>query len=110
MDTVAISDTRSLTEVLTCIIQRVGIDHNHLPQILVCLDFKIKYYVPTVGLICSFISLMQASQILLQYEDEDHDKVILASDSDLVAAVDHARMVGLKVCYQLLCSVMRKLL
>ncbi|KAI9119316.1 hypothetical protein K1719_009991 [Acacia pycnantha] len=26
------------------------------------------------------------------YEDEDHDKVILASDSDLAAAVDHARL------------------
>lgn len=33
----------------------------------------------------------------LQYEDEDHDKVVLASDSDLAAAVDHARMAGLKV-------------
>ncbi|THU52290.1 hypothetical protein C4D60_Mb10t02430 [Musa balbisiana] len=30
------------------------------------------------------------------YEDEDHDKVILASDGDLVAAVDHARQAGLK--------------
>jgi hypothetical protein len=32
-----------------------------------------------------------------QYEDEDHDKVILSSDSDLVAAVDHARQIGWKV-------------
>ncbi|RWW34166.1 hypothetical protein GW17_00001074 [Ensete ventricosum] len=32
-----------------------------------------------------------------KYEDEDHDKVILASDGDLVAAVDHARQAGLKV-------------
>ncbi|XP_078167817.1 CBS domain-containing protein CBSCBSPB1-like isoform X2 [Carex rostrata] len=30
------------------------------------------------------------------YEDEDHDKVILASDSDLTAAVDHARQIGWK--------------
>ncbi|GAU19504.1 hypothetical protein TSUD_77480 [Trifolium subterraneum] len=59
-------DTRSLTEVITCIIQRVGddIDPKNLPQIL--------------------------------YEDEDHDKVVLASDSDLAAAVDHAKMAGLK--------------
>ncbi|XP_058103123.1 CBS domain-containing protein CBSCBSPB5-like [Magnolia sinica] len=59
-------DTRSLTDLITAILQRVGddIDRNHLPQIL--------------------------------YEDEDHDKVILASDSDLAAAVDHARLAGWK--------------
>ncbi|KAG6495456.1 hypothetical protein ZIOFF_043280 [Zingiber officinale] len=59
-------ETQSLTDLITCILQRVGgdIDKNHLPQIL--------------------------------YEDEDHDKVILASDSDLVAAVDHARQAGWK--------------
>ncbi|CAK8579140.1 unnamed protein product [Lathyrus sativus] len=59
-------DTRSLTEVITSIIQRVGddIDTNNLPQIL--------------------------------YEDEEHDLVVLASDSDLAAAVDHAKTAGLK--------------
>lgn len=31
-----------------------------------------------------------------QYEDEDGDKVILASDSDLAEAVDHARLAGWK--------------
>ncbi|KAL9261598.1 CBS domain-containing protein [Drosera capensis] len=30
------------------------------------------------------------------YEDEDHDKLVLASDSDLAAAVDHARLSGWK--------------
>lgn len=34
---------------------------------------------------------------MLQYEDEDHDKVVLASDNDLAAAVEHARSAGLKV-------------
>ncbi|KAL5795290.1 hypothetical protein ACOSQ2_000110 [Xanthoceras sorbifolium] len=59
-------DTRSLTDVITAILQRVGddIDRNNLPQIL--------------------------------YEDEDNDKVVLASDSDLAAAVDHARLAGWK--------------
>ncbi|XP_073117162.1 CBS domain-containing protein CBSCBSPB1-like isoform X5 [Elaeis guineensis] len=63
---VSISDTRSLTYLITSILRRVGddIDRNHLPQIL--------------------------------YEDEDRDKVILASDSDLAAAVDHARLAGWK--------------
>ncbi|KAL2934421.1 CBS domain-containing protein CBSCBSPB5 [Bienertia sinuspersici] len=62
-----ICDTRSLTDLVTCILQRVGddIDRNHLPQIL--------------------------------YEDEDGDKVVLASDSDLAAAVDHAKLAGWKV-------------
>ncbi|GMQ09674.1 hypothetical protein CsSME_00052959 [Camellia sinensis var. sinensis] len=60
-------DTRSLTDLVTAILQRVGdeIDRNNLPHIL--------------------------------YEDEDHDNVVLASDSDLVAAVDHARLAGWKV-------------
>ncbi|GJN16895.1 hypothetical protein PR202_gb03921 [Eleusine coracana subsp. coracana] len=60
------SDTSSLTDLITSILQRVGddIDKKNLPQIL--------------------------------YEDEDHDKVILSSDSDLIAAVDHARQIGWK--------------
>ncbi|KAJ7957237.1 CBS domain-containing protein [Quillaja saponaria] len=59
-------DTRSLTNLITSIIQRVGadIDRSNLPQIL--------------------------------YEDEDRDKVIMASDIDLAAAVDHARSIGWK--------------
>ncbi|XP_016450564.1 CBS domain-containing protein CBSCBSPB1 [Nicotiana tabacum] len=59
-------DIRSMTDLITSIIQRMGddIDRNNLPQIL--------------------------------YEDEDHDKVILASDSDLITAVEHARLSGWK--------------
>ncbi|CAM8878343.1 unnamed protein product [Rhodiola kirilowii] len=59
-------ETKSFTDLITQIIQRVGtdIDRHNLPHIL--------------------------------YEDEDHDKVVLASDSDLVAALDHASLVGLK--------------
>ncbi|XP_019430763.1 PREDICTED: CBS domain-containing protein CBSCBSPB1-like isoform X4 [Lupinus angustifolius] len=59
-------DTRTMTEVITSILQRLGndIDPNNLPQIM--------------------------------YEDEDHDKVVLSSDSDLAAAVHHARIAGLK--------------
>ena len=33
----------------------------------------------------------------MQYEDEDHDEVLLASDSDLQAAIDHAKSIGWKV-------------
>jgi hypothetical protein len=32
----------------------------------------------------------------VQYEDEDHDKVLLASDSDLQAAIEHAKSIGWK--------------
>ncbi|XP_019457614.1 PREDICTED: CBS domain-containing protein CBSCBSPB1-like isoform X2 [Lupinus angustifolius] len=59
-------ETQSLTEVITSIIQRVGDDIN--PKNL--------------------------PQIM--YEDEEHDKVVLASDSDLAAAVDHAKKANLK--------------
>ncbi|URE48382.1 PB1 [Musa troglodytarum] len=59
-------DSQSLADLITCILQRVGDD----------------------------IDRNHLPQIL--YEDEDHDEVILASDSDLVAAVDHARQSGWK--------------
>ncbi|GAB2221364.1 hypothetical protein Droror1_Dr00012539 [Drosera rotundifolia] len=61
-----ISDTRNFADLMTCILQRVGND----------------------------IDRNHLPQIL--YEDEDHDKVVLASDSDLAAAVDHARLSGWK--------------
>ncbi|GFZ08006.1 CBS [Actinidia rufa] len=61
-----ICDARNLTDLVTAILQRVGDD----------------------------IDRNNLPQIL--YEDEDHDKVVLASDSDLVAAVDHARLAGWK--------------
>ncbi|KAE9608584.1 hypothetical protein Lal_00020764 [Lupinus albus] len=59
-------DTRSMTEVITSVLQRLGndIDPSNLP--------------------------------LIMYEDEDHDKVVLSSDSDLAVAVHHARTSGLK--------------
>ncbi|KAK9120116.1 hypothetical protein Scep_018209 [Stephania cephalantha] len=59
-------DTRNLTELITSILQRVGDD----------------------------IDRNRLPQIM--YEDEDHDKVMLASDGDLAAAVDHARQAGWK--------------
>lgn len=51
---------------------------------------------------CRMIHPHSVSKCLLslishfQYEDEDGDKVILASDSDLAEAVDHARLAGWK--------------
>ncbi|KAL6616630.1 hypothetical protein ACP70R_038900 [Stipagrostis hirtigluma subsp. patula] len=59
-------DTSSLTDLITSILQRLGDD----------------------------IDRKNLPHIL--YEDEDHDKVILSSDSDLIAAVDHARQIGWK--------------
>uniref|UniRef100_A0ACD5XG07 Uncharacterized protein n=1 Tax=Avena sativa TaxID=4498 RepID=A0ACD5XG07_AVESA len=59
-------DTSSLTDLITSILQRLGDD----------------------------IDKLNLPQIL--YEDDDHDKVILSSDADLIAAVDHARQIGWK--------------
>ncbi|KAL6890319.1 hypothetical protein ACP4OV_009082 [Aristida adscensionis] len=56
----------SLTPLVTCILRRLGSD----------------------------IDPDRLPQIL--YEDEDGDKVVLASDDDLTAAVDHARLAGWK--------------
>ncbi|OAY80710.1 CBS domain-containing protein CBSCBSPB5, partial [Ananas comosus] len=55
-------DTQSLAPLITCILQRLGCD----------------------------ITGNNLPQIL--YEDEDCDKVVLSSDTDLAAAVDHARL------------------
>ncbi|KAB2073031.1 hypothetical protein ES319_A07G057300v1 [Gossypium barbadense] len=65
------SDTRSLTDLITAVLQRLGDDRDRdsVPQIL--------------------------------YEDEDHDKVVLASDNDLQVAVEHAKSVGLKITFRL---------
>ncbi|XP_019196538.1 PREDICTED: CBS domain-containing protein CBSCBSPB1-like [Ipomoea nil] len=59
-------DTQSMTDLIAAILQRIGDD----------------------------IDRNKLPQIL--YEDEDHDKVVLASDSDLVAAIEHARSAGWK--------------
>lgn len=37
----------------------------------------------------------------MQYEDDEGDRVLLASDDDLVSAVSHARAVGQKVVFML---------
>ncbi|KAG0529852.1 hypothetical protein BDA96_05G133200 [Sorghum bicolor] len=59
-------EVQSLTPLVTCILRRLGGD----------------------------IDPDRLPQIL--YEDEDQDKVVLASDDDLAAAVDHARLAGWK--------------
>ncbi|KAK4719550.1 hypothetical protein R3W88_017888 [Solanum pinnatisectum] len=59
-------DIQNMTDLIAAIIQRVGDD----------------------------IDRTNLPQIL--YEDEDHDKVVLASDGDLTAAIDHARSSGWK--------------
>ncbi|XP_047943802.1 CBS domain-containing protein CBSCBSPB1-like [Salvia hispanica] len=61
-----ICDTYNMTELMTAILQRVGAE----------------------------IDRNNLPQIL--YEDEDKDKIVLASDSDLIAAVHHAKLVGWK--------------
>ncbi|XP_012830539.1 PREDICTED: CBS domain-containing protein CBSCBSPB1-like [Erythranthe guttata] len=62
-----ISDTQNVTELITAILQRIGAE----------------------------IDRNNPPQIV--YEDEDNDKVVLASDSDLQAAVYHAKLAGWKV-------------
>nr|ACL52445.1 unknown [Zea mays] len=59
-------EVQSLTPLVTCILRRLGAD----------------------------IDPDRLPQIL--YEDEDRDKVVLASDDDLAAAVEHARLAGWK--------------
>ncbi|XP_010555551.1 PREDICTED: CBS domain-containing protein CBSCBSPB5-like [Tarenaya hassleriana] len=59
-------ETQSLTNLITAILQRMGDD----------------------------IDPDRLPQIM--YEDEDHDQVMLASDSDLSAAVEHAKAIGWK--------------
>ncbi|KAJ6688381.1 CBS DOMAIN-CONTAINING PROTEIN CBSCBSPB4-RELATED [Salix koriyanagi] len=69
-------ETRNLTDIRTSILQRLG----------------------------DGINRDNLPQIL--YEDEDHDKVVLASDGDLITAVEHARSAGLKVISDVCLSLM----
>ncbi|CAM8974927.1 unnamed protein product [Rhodiola kirilowii] len=59
-------ETKSLKELMASVVQQLGTDAD-------------RHNLP---------------QIL--YEDEDHDKIVLETDEDLAAAVDHARLIGLK--------------
>ena len=43
------------------------------------------------------LDLCSIAFFFLQYEDDEGDKVLLATDGDLIGAVSHARSVGLKV-------------
>ncbi|GFP82469.1 CBS domain-containing protein cbscbspb5 [Phtheirospermum japonicum] len=62
-----ICDTEKVTDLITAILQRVGAD------------------------------IDRNNLPLIMYEDEDNDKVLLASDSDLQAAIYHAKLSGWKV-------------
>ncbi|KAE8688926.1 CBS domain-containing protein CBSCBSPB1 [Hibiscus syriacus] len=62
-----ICDTRSLTNLISAVLRRLGDDRDR----------------------------KNVPQIL--YEDEDRDKVVMESDYDLQVAVEHAKLVGLKV-------------
>lgn len=44
-----------------------------------------------------FLFLKKKTLYFPQYEDDEGDKVLLATDADLVGAIGHARSVGLKV-------------
>ncbi|KAL0425262.1 UNVERIFIED_CONTAM: CBS domain-containing protein CBSCBSPB1 [Sesamum radiatum] len=69
-----ICETQNVTDLVTAILQRVGAD----------------------------IDRNNLPQIM--YEDEEHDKVVLASDSDLQAAIYHAKLSGTKITFRVLKS------
>ncbi|XP_074557189.1 CBS domain-containing protein CBSCBSPB3-like [Curcuma longa] len=59
-------DTENLDELVSSIMQRIGLDHD-------------------------------VDKVQLLYEDDEGDKVLLTTDNDLVAAINHARSAGRKV-------------
>lgn len=96
-------ETRRMSELVNALIHRVGddIDRANMPNILVYNGAQIYS-----GLVIYSSKMVSCDQFsFLQYEDEDRDRVILASDSDLVDALEYARSTGLKVCFlNLVCS------
>lgn len=88
-------ETHSLATLITAILQRMGddIEPDNLPQIMVCICLKALEIKREK--LCFFF--WTCSFCVVQYEDEDNDKVILASDGDLVAAVEHAKSIDWKV-------------
>lgn len=51
---------------------------------------------------CKTSDCVYFSNLFHQFEDDEGDRVLLATDDDLVSAVSHARGVGLKVLQALL--------
>lgn len=73
--------------------RRIGVaaDEKNYPQLLVS---KILVTMVYVSVEHKYLILIIN---VLQYEDDEGDRVLLTADGDLVGAVSHARSLGLKV-------------
>lgn len=82
----------SLDELVSSVMRRMGgaADDKNYPQLLVSkisMTMWSSCQSKVIGLILN----------VLQYEDDEGDRVLLTADGDLVSAVGHARSLGLKV-------------
>ncbi|KAM7256012.1 hypothetical protein ACFE04_011753 [Oxalis oulophora] len=75
----------SISELVSTVLERIGEDQDN-PQLLV---FSLHQHCDAM------LSLNRL--LVLQYEDDEGDKVILSADGDLISAVSHARSAGQKV-------------
>lgn len=93
------SGTENLDELVSAVMRRIGTANDqNCPQILVSEMFmNMMYFCLEQNFLISFL-------YVLQYEDDEGDKVLLTMDGDLASAVGHARSVGLKVTKDLLAT------
>lgn len=96
-----------MDELVSAVIQRIGAGNDReRPQLLVSFQYfnimlgcllpllvPLPPPLPSLGAAHSSLCLC----MFFQYDDDDGDRVLLASDSDLVAAVSHSRSAGQKV-------------
>ena len=90
------SGTESLTELLSTIAQRLGADFDisKLPQQIRVIFHSHDSFACSLNLLSDVLSHIN---IGMQYEDDEGDLVILATDNDLVNAINCAKSSGLKV-------------
>lgn len=91
------SGVENLEELVSAVMQRIGAaNHRDRPHILVkpswAIFAGIWFYYAVKTSDCVYFS-----NFFHQFEDDEGDRVLLATDDDLVSAVSHARGVGLKV-------------
>lgn len=91
--------TESLEELVSALVQRLGLeDGKEKMQLLVGL----RCYGNMLRSSILFHVIKKFLPFVLQYMDDEGDRVLLSTDSDLVGAVNHAKLAGWKVFFLLI--------
>lgn len=89
--------TETLEELVSTVLQRIGASSDSdRPQLLV--SFNADHVFLVLDSMTIYINETYI-YTYFQYEDDEGDKILLATDGDLHGAVNHARSIGRKVIF-----------